>query len=94
MSELLGISAYALIPMTIFLIIYFASKWRPALFTSVIWFCYVLYELGMKYGPLCSGDCSIRPDIIILVPLLIAGSVGVAIWSVVAIARRVDKSKG
>lgn len=94
MFDTLGISVYALIPMTIFLMLYLASRWRPTLFVSAIWLCYFFYELGMKYGTLCSGDCSIRPDIIILVPLLIASSVGVLIGSVIAIARRVDKTKG
>lgn len=40
-----------------------------------MWTVYALYELGMKYRILCSGECNIRIDLLVVYPLLLVVSV-------------------
>jgi hypothetical protein len=50
---------------------------RIVLVAAMAWFAYVPYELAMKWRILCSGECNIRVDLLLLYPplafLLLAG---------------------
>ena len=35
------------------------------------WFCYLPYEWGMKLRILCSGECNIRVDLLLIHPLVL-----------------------
>ena len=59
-----------LAPAVLFLVIYIRTKWRLVLVPTAMWFFYVIYETGIKYGVNCSGVCNIRADLIILLPML------------------------
>ena len=50
-----------------------AHAWRPgrlALLTAVLWLGYTIYESLMKARVLCSGECNIRVDLLLIIPLL------------------------
>ncbi len=45
------------------------GRWT-ALVAAFSWFGYGLWEYGMKMRILCSGDCNIRVDLLLIYPLL------------------------
>jgi hypothetical protein len=47
-----------------------ASRRHIILVAAVTWLLYVPYEYGMKWRVLCSGECNIRVDLLILYPTL------------------------
>jgi hypothetical protein len=58
---------------------------RPALLVAAIgWTLYAAYEYGMKLRLLCTGECNIRVDLLLLYPILLV----VTLWALVALARR------
>ena len=89
-SRILGLfiawPALALVPAAVFGLLYLRSRSRLALAASLAWLAYVPYELGMKLRILCSGECNIRVDLLLLYPLLVMLSVVGLV--VVARARR------
>jgi hypothetical protein len=44
---------------------------RIVLGAGMAWFVYGLYELGMQARILCSGECNIRIDLLVIHPLLL-----------------------
>lgn len=48
---------------------------RTAVGVGVVWLLYSLYELGMKRRWLCSGECNIRVDLLLIYPVLLMGLV-------------------
>ena len=38
---------------------------------GVVWLLYSVYELGMKERWLCSGECNIRIDLLVIYPALL-----------------------
>jgi hypothetical protein len=48
---------------------------RVAAGAGVAWVLYALYEFGMKQRWLCSGECNIRIDLLVIYPALAAGLV-------------------
>ena len=65
----------ALIPLALFLALFVWSQSRAAIVVSLLWGLYVPYELAMKHRILCSGECNIRVDLLVLYPFLIVTSV-------------------
>ena len=45
------------------------------LMTGMLWLAYLPYEYGMTLRLLCSGECNIRVDLLVIYPLLVALSV-------------------
>lgn len=63
------------------------GKWRRrriAVLMGGVWLVYAVYETGMKLRWLCSGECNIRIDLLVLYPLLLAALV----VAVVGLVRR------
>jgi DNA-binding PadR family transcriptional regulator len=89
-SRILGLfiawPALALVPAAVFGFLYLRGRSRLVLAASLAWLAYVPYELGMKLRILCSGECNIRVDLLLLYPLLVMLSVVGLV--VVARARR------
>lgn len=75
MAVLIGYPALALVPTVLFLYLYSASKSRLVLITGMLWLAYLPYEYGMTLRLLCSGECNIRVDLLVIYPLLVALSV-------------------
>lgn len=65
----------ALVPTGIFIWIYLKSKRLPVLMTGLLWAVYTAYEYAMKLRILCSGECNIRIDLLLIYPLLIVTSI-------------------
>jgi hypothetical protein len=47
---------------------------RTATAGGVLWLLYAVYELGMKLRWLCSGECNIRVDLLLIYPVLLIAS--------------------
>ncbi|MBI4502974.1 MAG: hypothetical protein HY700_17675 [Gemmatimonadetes bacterium] len=73
----------ALIPGALFLGLYRLSRRRLAAAAAVAWLLYAPYEYAMHRRWLCSGECNIRVDLLLLYPLLIVLSLA----AVVVLAR-------
>lgn len=69
----------AAVPGVVFLALYGATRRRLAAAAGLAWLLYAVYEMGMRLRWLCTGECNIRVDLLLIYPLL-------AILSVVAIA--------
>ena len=63
--------ALALVPAAVVGYFYIGSRSRVVLVTALLWLAYFPYELGMKLRILCSGECNIRVDLLLLYPALL-----------------------
>jgi hypothetical protein len=61
----------ALVPAAAFLLLYGRSGSKRALVTALAWGAYAVYEYGMKRRWLCTGECNIRVDLLLLYPILL-----------------------
>jgi len=52
---------------------------RVVVGVGITWLLYGLYEFGMRQRWLCSGECNIRVDLLVIYPLLAIGLVAAAI---------------
>jgi len=76
----------ALAPAALFLAAYVWKRGALCGLASTLWVVYTGYELLMKWRLLCSGDCNIRVDLLVLYPAL-------AVVSLAAIAELVLKKR-
>src|SRR5262245_2873559 len=60
-----------LIPAGLLVALYSISRKRAILLAAGSWFCYLPYEWGMKLRILCSGECNIRIDLLLIYPILL-----------------------
>jgi hypothetical protein len=44
---------------------------RTAIGVGIVWLLYFVYETGMQRRWLCSGECNIRVDLLLIYPLLL-----------------------
>jgi hypothetical protein len=56
-----------------------ASRRRTALTVGWLWVLYALYETAMHRRWLCSGECNIRIDLLVIYPVLLVASVAAGI---------------
>jgi hypothetical protein len=93
-GRLLGIfiawPALALVPAVTFGALYAYGRRKRVLITALAWLAYFPYELAMKLRILCSGECNIRVDLLVLYPVLAVLSV--ASIYVVLRSRRTDRT--
>lgn len=61
----------ALLPAVALAGMYYRRRRNIVLATSLLWLVYVAYEQAMKLRILCSGECNIRIDLLIIYPLLL-----------------------
>ena len=47
------------------------TRHRTAVGVGVVWLLYALYETGMQRRWLCSGECNIRIDLLVIYPVLL-----------------------
>jgi hypothetical protein len=82
-GDLLGIFIQwpwlTLVPIAAFGVLYARSRASSALAAALAWLGYLPYEYAMKLRWLCSGECNIRVDLLVLYPLLLLVSL-IAIW--------------
>ena len=67
----IGQPMLALIPTGLLATLYCISRQRALLVAAAFWFCYLPYEWGMKLRILCSGECNIRVDLLLIYPFLL-----------------------
>lgn len=78
----------AVVPLAVFVALYALSRNRLILAAAAAWLLYLPYEYSMKLRLLCTGECNIRIDLLILYPLLaLLSALGIIgfLWS---LARR------
>lgn len=88
MSVLIEQPLLALAPAIVFLACFIASNNRCTLIVGILWLLYSFYELAMKYRLLCSGECNIRIDLLVLYPALLLVSIVGVVTVVMASANR------
>ena len=66
-----------------------ASGRRGLPILAVAWLLYAVYEWLMVQRVLCSGECNIRVDLLLLYPVLLGSS----LWSLVAYLLRVIRRR-
>ena len=69
----------ALVPFACFVALYVRSRNTSTLAAALAWLGYLPYEYAMKMRWLCSGECNIRVDLLVLYPLLLLVSL-IALW--------------
>jgi hypothetical protein len=68
----------ALVPAALFGFAFTRTRRRRALAAALAWLAYCPYEYAMKLRMLCSGECNIRVDLLLLYPaLLVFSALGV-----------------
>ncbi|HEY7481342.1 MAG TPA: hypothetical protein VH680_12575 [Gemmatimonadales bacterium] len=55
------------------------SHRRGAIGVGIMWLLYAVYETGMQQRWLCSGECNIRVDLLLIYPLLILGLIAAGV---------------
>jgi hypothetical protein len=78
----------ALLPAAAFAVLYRASSRRLVGAAAVLWLLYAFYEYGMRRRWLCSGECNIRVDLLLLYPVLWIVSLVAVIVGIIALKRR------
>lgn len=60
----------AVIPGALLLALGRRSRTKPAALAGLAWLLYAVYESLMKARVLCSGECNIRVDLLLIYPAL------------------------
>jgi formate hydrogenlyase subunit 3/multisubunit Na+/H+ antiporter MnhD subunit len=55
------------------------TRHRTATGVGMVWLLYALYETGMQQRWLCTGECNIRIDLLVIYPVLLIGLVAAAV---------------
>jgi hypothetical protein len=74
MASLIEYPWFALVPAGVFSLLFRESKKRFFLVVAILWFAYMAYEYAMKFRILCSGECNIRVDLLLIYPALLLTS--------------------
>lgn len=87
-SHLLGVFIVwpwlALLPAAVFSVLAWTRRHAVVTVTALAWLAYAAWETGMKLRLLCSGECNIRVDLLLIYPGLLLLSIA----SVVVVLRR------
>jgi len=78
----------ALVPAAVFLVLYRLSARRLPAFAASAWLLYAVYEYAMQRRWLCTGECDIRIDLLLLYPVLLLTSIAAVIVALLGIFRR------
>lgn len=71
MAVLIAWPLLAAIPGGGFLVLFGLSRKRLTLVAAAAWLLYLPYEYGMKLRILCTGECNIRVDLLLVYPVLL-----------------------
>jgi hypothetical protein len=52
---------------------------RVAIAVGIAWLVYGMYEFSMKQRWLCSGECNIRIDLLLIYPVLVIGLIAAGV---------------
>ena len=87
MAVLIEHPLLAAVPGAVFVALFAASRKLLVLTAAAAWLAYLPYEYAMKLRLLCSGECNIRLDLVVLYPVLFIVSVAGLAVSARALAR-------
>ena len=87
------------LPIALVLAVAMAIGWRSSgrkafLVLAVMWVAYTAYEYLMYARVLCSGECNIRVDLLLIYPLLLGSTLWVVVAAVIRALRRRRDVKG
>lgn len=80
----------ALLPGLLFLGLFWRTRRRSVLLASLFWLIYTAYEYGMALRLLCTGECNIRVDLLLIYPALLLMS----LWGLAAALRGWRQPRG
>ncbi len=80
--------ALALVPGAVFLLLHRVVRRRVVLVAGCSWLVYAVYEYAMKLRWLCSGECNIRIDLLVIYPGLLLLSAVAVVAGLLALGRR------
>jgi hypothetical protein len=84
MSFLIAYPIWAGLVAVVFLVLFRVSRRKASAVAAASWLLYGAYEMGMRLRWLCSGECNIRVDLLLIYPILLVISafalVGFARW--------------
>jgi len=75
MALLIEYPFLALPPAFLFAVLYYHRRRRAVLAAALAWLAYFPYEQAMKMRILCTGECNIRVDLLLIYPILVLVSV-------------------
>lgn len=78
----------ALFPACLFLVLYLVLRRKVIAATALIWLAYAIYEYAMHQRWLCTGECNIRVDLLLLYPGLLVVSVVASVAAARAVIHR------
>ena len=79
MLTLLGIPLFAVVFGLLVAACFRLTRARLALVTGVLWIIYGCYEYLMQIRVLCSGECNIRVDLLLIYPILLIYTIATTI---------------
>ncbi len=88
MSVMIEYPLLAALPAITFGILFFVSKKRFVRVAAISWFVYLPYEYAMKFRILCSDECNIRIDLLLIYPALLVISFVGLVYSIKAVYRK------
>src|SRR2546423_14503379 len=74
MSILIEHPLLAVLPSIAFVGLYRMTRRPFVLVLGLAWLLYGIYEYAMRERILCSGECNIRIDLLVIYPVLLVGS--------------------
>ncbi len=77
----------ALFPASLFALTYLKFKKQIMLINALTWLTYFVYEQAMQLHILCSGECNIRVDLLLIYPSLLSLS-GFGLFTLLQSARK------
>jgi hypothetical protein len=83
----------ALVPAAIFSLLYRKSHSWLCLIAAGSWLLYMVYEYGMYLRILCTGECNIRIDLLLIYPYLLLMSL-LAIIGYLSRRKRQQRTEG
>lgn len=78
----------AAVPCLVMAWLYRTSKKTYPLSAALLWLLYIPYEYAMKFRILCSGECNIRVDLLLIYPVLLFVTIAGCIIAAKAIRAR------
>ena len=88
MSLLIQSPWLAVMPACLFLVLYRVTRRRVVSVAGLTWLAYAVYEYAMYRRWLCTGECNIRVDLLLLYPCLILLSLIAGVSAIRAIVQR------
>ena len=91
MSLLIAYPALDLGPAALFLALFLASRRPVTGLAALAWLGYALYETAMRLRWLCTGECNILVDLLLIYPVLLLLSVLAVVGWARWVAARADR---